>query len=385
MVTTMTHAARCGARHALPARPSLERLKHQARQRLSALRQTQTNAKLADAQFELARAYGFASWRELKAEVDRRRAAASMAAADCSIGDWIGMAGPNQRIALHIHPDPDGILSGAIDDLDYKLFDLPIDGLTVEAGRMRFTARSPSFDAVYEACWDAARRLWVGEYLTGGLKFPLDFRPGWVPPSPVAAGLDGFWDGRLEAEGKIYPLTFRVRTDAHGTYAHLDHPAGVGTSLPVAEVSREGDQVGFAMRTIRVEGALSPDADVIEGLYVIGDGALPLRLQRRAKGAPAPLPPRPAEMALPADQLEALAGTYRSRAGDCFVFKTEGGRLVASTNSGHGVELAAVSPTFFLSREAELTVIFELGPTGRGDRVGLRKPGCSPVTGLRDD
>jgi ankyrin repeat protein len=61
------------ARHArtLPARPSLEHLKNEAKQRLKALRQQNPQAKLAAAQLALARDYGFASWRQLKAHVDK--------------------------------------------------------------------------------------------------------------------------------------------------------------------------------------------------------------------------------------------------------------------------------------------------------------------------
>jgi ankyrin repeat protein len=58
------------ARPSLPDTPSLEWLRKQAKQRLAALRETNPAAKLADAQFTLAKEYGFASWRALKAHVD---------------------------------------------------------------------------------------------------------------------------------------------------------------------------------------------------------------------------------------------------------------------------------------------------------------------------
>jgi ankyrin repeat protein len=55
----------------LPDRPSLEWLRKQARKRLAELRQSDAAARLTDAQFALAKAYGFSSWRALKAHVDR--------------------------------------------------------------------------------------------------------------------------------------------------------------------------------------------------------------------------------------------------------------------------------------------------------------------------
>lgn len=55
---------------ALPDAPNLEWLRKQAKQRLKELRQADSGTRLADAQLDLARRYGFPSWRALKAHVD---------------------------------------------------------------------------------------------------------------------------------------------------------------------------------------------------------------------------------------------------------------------------------------------------------------------------
>jgi ankyrin repeat protein len=54
----------------LPDAPSLDWLRKQAKRRLEELRRTDSEAKLSDAQFDLAKAYGFPSWRALKAHID---------------------------------------------------------------------------------------------------------------------------------------------------------------------------------------------------------------------------------------------------------------------------------------------------------------------------
>ena len=54
----------------LPDAPDLDWLRKQAKRRLEELRREDPSAKLADAQFESARSYGFTSWRALKAHVD---------------------------------------------------------------------------------------------------------------------------------------------------------------------------------------------------------------------------------------------------------------------------------------------------------------------------
>ena len=54
----------------LPDNPNLDWLRKQAKRRLAELREANTDAQLADAQFELATQYGFSSWRALKTHVD---------------------------------------------------------------------------------------------------------------------------------------------------------------------------------------------------------------------------------------------------------------------------------------------------------------------------
>jgi ankyrin repeat protein len=63
----------------LPDRASLDYLKKLAKERLRDLRATDPSAQLSKAQLDVARHYGFSSWRALKAEVDRRRMPATAA------------------------------------------------------------------------------------------------------------------------------------------------------------------------------------------------------------------------------------------------------------------------------------------------------------------
>ena len=54
----------------LPENPNLEWLRKTAKKRLTELRKSEPKAKLADAQFAMAKDYGFTSWRALKNHVD---------------------------------------------------------------------------------------------------------------------------------------------------------------------------------------------------------------------------------------------------------------------------------------------------------------------------
>lgn len=68
-MTDETARSASGAQ-ALPDHPSLEWLRKQAKQRLVEMREALPDVKLADAQFDVARRYGFPSWRALKAHID---------------------------------------------------------------------------------------------------------------------------------------------------------------------------------------------------------------------------------------------------------------------------------------------------------------------------
>jgi Ser/Thr protein kinase RdoA (MazF antagonist) len=63
----------------LPDNPNLDHLRQQAKDLLAGLRDTDPGASLADAQAALAQQYGFRTWTDLKAEVDRTRGRASVA------------------------------------------------------------------------------------------------------------------------------------------------------------------------------------------------------------------------------------------------------------------------------------------------------------------
>jgi hypothetical protein len=54
----------------LPARPSLEQLRKQAKDRLKTLRAEASDATLADVQFTLSREYGFENWASLVHHVE---------------------------------------------------------------------------------------------------------------------------------------------------------------------------------------------------------------------------------------------------------------------------------------------------------------------------
>ena len=84
---------------ALPARPNLDWLRKTAKDHLRELRAQEPSRKLADAQFSLARQYGFSSWRALKAHVDQLRSPSS-APADEQVAAFLRHVGAGHIDAI---------------------------------------------------------------------------------------------------------------------------------------------------------------------------------------------------------------------------------------------------------------------------------------------
>jgi len=76
----------------LPPRANLEHLRNQAKQRLKTMQAQDPGARLAAAQLAIAREYGFASWRRLKAAVDEQDRERVFAAARAGDVDTIRRA-----------------------------------------------------------------------------------------------------------------------------------------------------------------------------------------------------------------------------------------------------------------------------------------------------
>jgi hypothetical protein len=381
----------------LPAKPSLEHLKNEAKQRLERLRAATPGAKLAEAQHQIAREYGFAHWRDLKADLERRGGAPVSAAARAAIGDWIGtFPTGGGKFALHVRAGEDGGLTAAMDTPDYGFFDLPADDLLIEGERLSFTLLSPMVvgyaQGFYEARYDAERDSWIGEWTAHGMTNSLDFVRGLIPPAPRFEGLDGFWDGRLETKDGPIRLIFRFKTDTHGTFAWLDSPDRNQLGRPAASVNREGRQVTVTMQTVSVTGELSEDGQRIEGRFIKGETRLPLTLIHRPPGAAAPPPPRAPAIQLPPETLAIYAGRYQGEGGgpvltvnvaDGYLRGQFNGASARSADdapsvqipSGPEFDLLAASPTRFFHRTLDASIEFELDDQGRATGFVMRQLG----------
>jgi hypothetical protein len=377
------------SRRRLPPRPNLEYLRNEAKRRLHAQRATQPGAKLADAQHQLAREYGFANWRELKANVDRMAGMAGPANTVATEGDWIGALPGDNRVAMHIRPDGDGF-AVTMDTPDFGFFGMTADDVTVEEHRLSFTLLAPlamgSYEGFYEARWDAETERWCGLWKAHGVTTPLDFTRGAYPPSPTLDGLDGFWDSRLESSTGLIRLIVRFKTSRHGTHAWMDSPDRNLLGRPAVSIAREGREVTVIMQTVKITGILTDDGQWIEGRLTKGDLVLPITLIRRAPGAAAPLPLRAPAIDLPPELMAQYVGRYVTDLGTAVAVSLEDGRLFTQASvaarhpegqpsAGPKLDLFAISPTKFYWRIMDASVEFELAEDGAVAGYVLRQNG----------
>jgi len=88
---------------ALPSRPNLDWLRKTARQRLKERLAKAPAAKLAEVQFDLAREYGFSSWRAMKAHIEAQQRAASSSdglLSDEEVAAFLHAVGSGQMAAV---------------------------------------------------------------------------------------------------------------------------------------------------------------------------------------------------------------------------------------------------------------------------------------------
>lgn len=338
----------------LPARPNLGYLKNQAKQRLEGARLTEPRARLTDIQFQLAREYGYASWRALKADLDQR------AAGPNAIGDWIGFLSADLRVALHVRNDGD-VLIATMDSPDYGSFGFAPSDFSVTGESLSLTLLK--INVLYEATWDAATGEWRGQWLQNGVNLPLNLQRGVFPPAPTVTGLDGVWEGLLALDSPIR-LIFHIRTDAHGTFASCDSPDRNGYYFPASSLSREDGQVVISMKTSRIVGELDDDGKVLKAIFSRGDLEASIVLKRREPGAAILRLTDPPVVDVAPEVLATYAGVYELSPGRLITLTAEGGRLYAQLTHQPKYEIFAVSQTEFFYRVVEARIRFEVQADG---------------------
>lgn len=206
-----------------------------------------------------------------------------------AVGVWHGTMTLPDRGDFHvvIRIQPEGAsLTGQIESPDVTSQSQTLTNVVVAGDVLSF--KVPTINGSYSGRWEGGR--WVGKW-TQGVSLDLTLDPGPLPPKPVVHGLDGDWDGVLNAGPSTLRLVLHVRTTPEGgTTASLDSVDQLANGIAINALSRDGASVRFESRTIgaRFQGTLSPDGETIYGAWTQGT-ASPFSLTRRAAGQSGPI------------------------------------------------------------------------------------------------
>jgi hypothetical protein len=218
--------------------------------------------------------------------------AASVVQGQDITGDWQGdlaAGGGELRIVLHITKSDDGKLKATLDSPDQAVVGMPVDTITVEGSKLRFTAN------VVKGSYDGTIKN--GNTISGNWsqpnKMPLEFKRTTTPikldhPPAPPSDIDGTWEGTLEtpSQGKLH-VVFHLKNTGDGLTATMDSPDQNVKGWPATTVARKGSTIKIEMRQLggTFQGKLNKDLTVISGDWTQGPNyALTLR---RAKAEPA--------------------------------------------------------------------------------------------------
>lgn len=199
------------------------------------------------------------------------------------VGDWIGqLTLPSRatlRVVVHVRIDRGGILRGSFDSLDQRIWNIPLDGLTMTSTTLDFTV--PSNGSRYAGRWDARTRRWVGIWSQGGAQFPLALAANGPPPRPAEA--TDAWTLPTDSEiGEILDRRIAQRPDeaivvgvidAQGRRIIARGPAQADTLFEIGSITKTFTGLLLADMAARGEVGLNDPA----AKYLPAGWTLPVR------------------------------------------------------------------------------------------------------------
>jgi uncharacterized protein len=210
---------------------------------------------------------------------------ATLANAQDIAGDWQGTIKTGMgelRLVLHVAKNADGTLKALIDSPDQNARGVPIDSITCEANKVRFS--SAALKASYEGTLksgDSISGRWTQEQ-----KLPLDFKKTTSPLKTVhrpaaPSDIDGKWEGALDTpQGKLR-LVFHLQNTEDGLMATMDSPDQKLNGWPATSVIRKGSSIKIEMKQVSgyFQGKIGKDPNTISGDWSQGS-ATPLQFKR---------------------------------------------------------------------------------------------------------
>jgi uncharacterized protein len=215
----------------------------------------------------------------------------AMAAASNPAGVWEGtLKTPNADLGfvLNLHRDGDKWVA-EVDVPMQGVSGLPVGDVKVEGAGIGFSLPG---EAHYDGKLAEDGKSIAGTFSQGGASLPLDLKwksePRAVEKAPANTGdlqgLEGVWEGVLDAGGTQLHMRFHFTKNADGgitaTFDSVDQGAN---GLPVTSIARTGDSVKLDLKVVSgsYEGTLNKDLSAMTGTFTQAGSPMALNLQRK--------------------------------------------------------------------------------------------------------
>lgn len=106
------------------------------------------------------------------------------------------------------------------------------------------------------------------------------------------SGIEGIWQGTLDAAGTKLRLVLTVKRSENGGYSATLDSLDQGATIPVDTISVKADAVSFEIKSVGAvyEGTLNKDRTELIGKFTQGGQTFPLDLKRAQPSAKSPTP-----------------------------------------------------------------------------------------------
>ncbi len=267
-------------------------------------------------------------------------------------GIWQGTleaGGTKLLVIFKVAKSSNDTFAATMDVPDQGAKDVPVDAVTVKDSTVRFELKS--ITGVYEGMINKEGTIITGNWTQGGTTLPLTLNRGDKasaasnrPQEPTIQpqGLEGIWQGTLEAGGTKLRVIFKVTKSPDGTFAAtLDVPDQGATGVTVDAVTVKDATVRFELKSLNAvyEGLINKEGTAITGNWTQGGTTASLTLNRGDKAPAAALRPQEPKKPYPYDEEEVSYENKRDGvrlAGTLTLPRTKGPHPVVLLITGSG-------------------------------------------------
>ena len=189
-----------------------------------------------------------------------------------------------------------------------------------------------------------------------------------------ANGLEGTWNGLLEAGGTTLRIAVEVTRSDAGTYAAKFNSLDQNATIPIDTVTVNGDSVRFEVKSAGIvyEGTLNKDGTELKGTFTQGGQSFPLTFTRGQQPA---VMPTPKTTPAPTPKPDYSAPADAPYTAEDVTVPTPGGFTLAGT-------LTLPKGASRSHPVAAIVTITGSGPEDRDENIGL--PGYRPFRQIAD-